>query len=169
MAIHETARFSNVVRSVCNYIKTSLEGAAGLPTKFPAANIWWPGHAFDTDKVSYYLRAHFIDDEGKYFSRVEGSNGGSLKRPRLFMDVFIKHDHARSQNNAYILEDTLDIVKSYFLNNSGIEVTNYQGSGVTSLGKVWVRGRQPNAPKDDKWLSGGFMISLEWIEQDAAA
>lgn len=169
MAIHESARFSNIERSVYKYIQDSLEGAAGLPTKFPAANIQWPGFPFDTEKVSYFLRVHMTDDEGIFFSRVEGSNPGSLKYPRLFLEVFIKPDLPREQNKQYLLTDTLDTVKSYFLQNSAITVLNYQGSGLTDLGRARVRKRQPTTPKGDGWHAGGFMISLEWIEQDVAA
>lgn len=171
MAIHESARFSNVVRSICAYVQTSLEGVAGAPTKFPAAQIHWPNRPFDTSAVPYFLRVHVMDDEGRFFSRVAGSNPGSLKRPRLFLEAFFKRSHLGAQgvDNSYLLEDTLDVVKSYFMSSASIPVQNYQAGGATSLGKLWVRGRQPTTPKDTEWVSGGYMISLEWIEQDAAA
>lgn len=170
MAIHESARFSNFIRSVNKYVQDQLEGAAGLPTKFPSANIWWQDRPFDPDKVSYYLRPHFLDDEGRYYSQVETGAGGHLKMPRLFVDVFVKREYARQQSNAYLLRDALDTVKGAFMAPTGIAVVNYQGSGVVTLGKAWVRGREPTTPKADRvWLAGGFMVSLQWIEQDVAA
>jgi hypothetical protein len=170
VAIHEQARFGNLERSIRKYLQDSIEGAGPIPASFPAAQIQWPGKAFDPDKYPYFLRPTLVDSEGVHFPRVTSAAGGFVKLVVLFLDLFIKHDYPRTRNNLSVLSDTLDVLKALFLGSTGITVKNYQGDGLTTLGKLWVRGRRPNQPKvDSSWLAGGWMIQLEWVEPDAAA
>lgn len=169
MAIHDSARVSNLQRSLQKYIQDNLQGSTGFPTDFAAANIQWPHMANDWRDLDYALRVSPIQDsEGQYFAAAAGGTAGSLKYPVVFLHLFVKREYAHDQGNAHLLQDGLDAIKGAFPGNLGIAVKNYQGAGTTDLGKLWLRGREPHEPLDEAWLTGGWMLTFQWEETDTA-
>lgn len=169
MAIHDSARIGNLERSLQEYIQNNLEGVTGFPTDFAADNIGWPGESFETGDKDYFLQVSPIrDSAGEYFAAAAGGVAGTFKRVTAFLNVFVKREYADQQDSTNLLVDGVDTVKGAFPGNLGITVKNYQGDGLTTLGKLWLRGREPNQPQDKAWLSGGWMLTFEWEETDTA-
>jgi hypothetical protein len=169
MAIHSSAMMANIMASLNLYVQTKWQGTGGIPTNFLAANIWYQGEQYDTGAVSYFLRPTLRRGAAEYFSRVNNTNPGSIVYYSWFLDVFVLREYVRQKNSLYLLEKTLDMLRDSIKGSDTITVKNYDGNGATDLGLLRVRNLQPNQPVDDLWLSGGWLVSLQWIEQDATA
>ena len=177
MAIHASAKAQNIQASVAKYIQDSLQGTDGLTAAtvtagtadFLAANIWWQFEDFSPGDVDYFLRPVIRRGAAEYFAAGEAGNPGSIVRFTFFLDVFIKREYARQQNDAWLLPAALDLVRGSFKGTDSITVKNYDGDGGTTLGKLWFRGLEPHEPAEAEWLSGGWMVSAQWVEQDVNA
>ena len=167
MTIHSSAMMANILASINVYVQTTWQGTTGIPTNFPAANIWYQGEQYDPGKVDYFLRPTLRRGAAEYFARVTSANPGHLVRYSLFLDVFVLREYARSQNSLYLLPKTLDMLRDGIKGTDTITVKNYDGNGATDLGSLRVRGLEPHEPADDLWTCGGWLVSLQWIEQDA--
>lgn len=169
MGLHGTARAENIRKTLEKYVQDNLEsgGAETLPVAFPPRNIWWEDLAFDTSKVSFFLRPRVINERGQSVASVAPTGErGYFKHWTLALDVFIKRDYVRESQDRNVMVKTLDAIGTQFIGTTGIAVYDYHSTGIVEQGKLWVRDRIPNKPRDDQWITGGWMIRLQWAEQD---
>lgn len=164
--MHASARLENIAKSVFKYVEDNLIDASGLPTGFVAADVQWPDISFDTDKHDQFLRVTLHDSEGQAYDCVNSGSPGHLKSWSLILQAFIRREKIRQEDERYLLPKTLDMVKDAFPVEQLVTVLDYASGANTNLGSLEVVSREPHNPKDDSWVSGGWMIGLRGVEID---
>lgn len=165
MTLTNAGLWTNVCKSIEKHVQDNLQGSTGFPTDFAAAEIHWPGQQFDPDKADKFLRVTIRDAAGVY----SGGSAQIFKTVTLFLDVFAKREYLRAQNDWHKVNKALDTIAGIYHGKASITVKNHDGDGNTTLGSLPVRRRSPNTPVRDAWVSGGWMIALDWIQSDATA
>lgn len=165
--MHASAEEVNILTSIVKHMVTALQGVNGPPTNILAANFWWPGRAFNSDEVDYFVRLTLDRAEGEQYTNVNGANRGSFMLWMATVDLYMKRVFVGTDLTKW--PNTKALLRTAFKSRDRVAVTDWRaGSG--DLGALRVRGTEERRPKpEDDWLSSSLVVSLEWIEQDVAA
>jgi hypothetical protein len=169
VALHATSLPFNWKASVEVYMIATFQGATAFPAQIAAASWNFPPRKFDPQGVGYFVRPTLATASAQFYKQASDGDPGYLRRLLLMVDVFMRRPTYDASNG--IVAQAEGLIMGGFMNSVGITVKDYSLAGATTLGKFWVRGREPvPVPVEDQWLRARVDVDLEWTEdKDKAA
>lgn len=169
MALHASALPFNWKASVEKYLVDTFQGATAFPVHVAAESWDFPPKKFDPAGLAYFVRPTLLPASSQFYKQASDGDPGYLRRLLLAIEVYLKRPTYDSDNG--IVAKAEGLLLGGFLNSVGITVKDYSATGLLTLGKFWVRGREPvPSAHEDAWLKARVDVDLEWTEEkDKAA
>ncbi len=169
MALHASALPFNWKASVEKYLVDTFQGATAFPAQVAAASWAWPPLKFDPLDVTYFVRPTLQVAGGQFYKVAANGGQGYFRKLLLMIEVMMRRPTYDA--DAGIIAKAEALFMGGFMNGTGITVKDYSLAGANTLGKLWVRGREPvSARAEDLWLRARVDVDLDWSEErDVAA